>query len=202
MFDKFEGFFVSVDEGKGIVLWIHCQKLWQGKKQSSDNLNIMYTSTVTICTSVLAHLLILFFSNITGGAAKIWVPVYERWWCCRNKVLFVSSSVCLYVWRLTCRAKGQHEVQSKLGPCGFSVIQQSVATMRPSTQFTATHRCAWLCRTGKGQNTHIHIYVDSTWPTPFPLLVSADSSKDPVVSSFRASSFFFSSSSPSSAGQR
>lgn len=27
MFDKFEGFFVSVDEGKGIVLWIHCQKL-------------------------------------------------------------------------------------------------------------------------------------------------------------------------------
>jgi len=27
MFDKFEGFFVSVDEGERIVLWIHCEKL-------------------------------------------------------------------------------------------------------------------------------------------------------------------------------
>lgn len=27
MFDKFEGFFVSVDKGEGIILWIHCQEL-------------------------------------------------------------------------------------------------------------------------------------------------------------------------------
>lgn len=27
VFDKFKGLFVSVNEGEGIILWIHCQKL-------------------------------------------------------------------------------------------------------------------------------------------------------------------------------
>lgn len=36
MFDKFEGFFVSVDEGEGIILWIYCQKLPRGRNQGND----------------------------------------------------------------------------------------------------------------------------------------------------------------------
>lgn len=32
VFDKFKGLFVSVNEGEGIILWIHCQKLWKKPK--------------------------------------------------------------------------------------------------------------------------------------------------------------------------
>lgn len=48
--DKFERFFVSVDKGEGIILWIHCQKLWQEGNPISIDGHIMYASTLdTFC---------------------------------------------------------------------------------------------------------------------------------------------------------
>lgn len=33
MFDEFEGFFVSVDEGEGVVLWVDGQELRRGSRR-------------------------------------------------------------------------------------------------------------------------------------------------------------------------
>ena len=75
MFDKFEGFFVSVDEGEGIVLWINCQEL---KPKQWWWYSIAHTCTITLYTVIHTHLLILFISNVTREAPKLGLPVCER----------------------------------------------------------------------------------------------------------------------------
>lgn len=48
VFDKFERFFVPVDKGEGIILWIHCQKLWRKINSLSIDGNMMYSSIINI----------------------------------------------------------------------------------------------------------------------------------------------------------
>lgn len=74
VFDKLEGLLVSVDEGEGIVLRVDCQKLWGGREESSDD-NCQITQRLHF-TVINTHLLILFISNITREATKLWLPAY------------------------------------------------------------------------------------------------------------------------------
>lgn len=77
VFDKLECLFVSVDECEGIVLWVDSQKLWR-KKAMMMTVEATSTHVRLHVTLISTHLLILFISDITCEAAKLWLPAYER----------------------------------------------------------------------------------------------------------------------------